>query len=458
MGGTAGAAQAKSTKTTDKATTSKATVVQKEKYITRSGFVGMLHKTLNIQICYFRAPDITEIYDDVKKDAPYADMLYDLATLGIIDCKGSFNPNGALTREEMVHFVINGYNYVYNTRLDTGDIQGAESRVEKVKAFKAKISAKKFNDSNKVKTAYVGDVKMAAELGLILGKANGAFGPKDKATVTAAKIVIERLSNLLDTLLGTGKPSGKIGVGVYPSIVNEGGTFKMELTLVNGTPSDVVISHNSGMKYDFALLDSSKQELYRWSDGKFFVQALTKGLNDTIMKSGEKKVFSETLDMNEYSDAISKAKYFVAYIKGVSDQFGVIQEGYEIKIDTANEKAVSVEASYDFNNPDIFKMKIRITNNSEHAITIQTSGQKYDFKLLDSKRNILYTWSADKMFLMMIIDLAIEPGKSVEFVEELNSANFKDTIDKAKYMQAYIAGSSDDFKINTEGYEITLKK
>ena len=82
-----------------------------DKAISRSEFVRLLHKALGIQIAYFKATDIAEFYDDVKNTDAYASDLYDLVTTNIIDYKVHFKPNSTITREEMVHFIMNAYKY-----------------------------------------------------------------------------------------------------------------------------------------------------------------------------------------------------------------------------------------------------------------------------------------------------------------------------------------------------------
>jgi len=39
--------------------------------------------------------------------------------------------------------------------------------------------------------------------------------------------------------------------------------------------------------------------------------------------------------------------------------------------------------------------------------------------LLDENKEIIYTWSADKIFIMMETQTVIDPGKTVEFADEL---------------------------------------
>jgi len=103
-------------------------------------------------------------------------------------------------------------------------------------------------------------------------------------------------------------------------------------------------------------------------------------------------------------------------------------------------------------------MKLKLKNTSDGDITINhSSGQKFDFKLLDKNKEILYTWSADKGFIGVLTETVIDAGKTVEFEEKLDMENYKDVIGKAKYLKAYIVGTSEDCDIEKDGYEIEIK-
>ncbi|MCX7711136.1 MAG: BsuPI-related putative proteinase inhibitor [Clostridia bacterium] len=104
------------------------------------------------------------------------------------------------------------------------------------------------------------------------------------------------------------------------------------------------------------------------------------------------------------------------------------------------------------------ELKLTITNLSKEPVVIQhTSGQKYDFALLDADRNVIYRWSADKLFLMAETTTLIEAEKTVEFTETLNEELYAGIKDHLKYMTAYIVGDSDSFKNNSLGYELIIQ-
>jgi len=99
------------------------------------------------------------------------------------------------------------------------------------------------------------------------------------------------------------------------------------------------------------------------------------------------------------------------------------------------------------------KMTLTIENRSGKTVTINhTSGQKFDFKLFDEKGENLYTWSADKQFTLALETTKIKAGESVRYEAVLESGIYDTIKDRIASMKAYIAGTSDDFFIDTEGY------
>ena len=392
----------------------------------RSEFIAALHKTLDIEVDYFKAPDINEFFSDVKNDDWFASQLYDLAVLNIVDDRENFRPEVQITREEMVNYLINGYRYKFDI------------------AFAELDESTDYSDDENIDQNYKKAVKEATKLGFIRGKGKNIFDPKGKATRAEALVVLEKL---LDSLENVKEKKVVVETGYEKSAKS----FIMKLRITNNTDKNITINHTSGQKFDFKLLDEKREILYTWSMDKMFIMALT----DTVIEAGKSVEFSAELDMEGFGDVVNKAKYLQGFITGTSEDFKIDVNGYEKEINgesTEKEKKVVVETDYE-KTAKSFKMKLKITNNTDRDITIQTSGQKYDFKLLDEKREILYTWSMDKSFIMILMDMVIEAGKSVEFTEELDMESFGDIVNKAKYLQGFIAGTSEDFKIDVNGYE-----
>ncbi len=115
-----------------------------------------------------------------------------------------------------------------------------------------------------------------------------------------------------------------------------------------------------------------------------------------------------------------------------------------------------IKPSFEMNSSGL-TMKVSITNVSDKPIVFNhSSGQKFDFTLLDSNGKELYRWSDGRFFTMMLTSTTIEAGKTVEFSELLEQGTFGGIKDRVKYMKAYIVGNSDDFGINPDGYLIEV--
>ncbi len=276
----------------------------------RSEFAAALYKTLGIEINYIKAPDINEFFDDVKNDDWFASQLYDLAVLNIIDDRGKFRPEAQITREEMVNYIINGYNYKLNTVIDE-----LEDYTD-------------FSDDKNIDKKYRKAVKKATKLGFIRGKGKNLFDPKGITTRAEALVVLEKLLVNLEAIKDEVKENKEMKVVVEPGYEMSDKAFKMKLKVTNNTDKNITINHTSGQKFDFKLLDENKEILYTWSMDKMFIMMLT----NTVIEAGKSIEFSDELVMESFKDVISKAKYLQGFIAGSSSDFKINNEGYEIKI------------------------------------------------------------------------------------------------------------------------------
>lgn len=275
-----------------------------DKPITRSEFVLLLHKALDIKASYLGEPDITELYDDVSKEDLFASELYDLAASGIISRRGSFRPHEALPREEMIHYIINALKEVTN---------GDYAIIQMMPA--------PFADDEIISLEYKDNIIEAVLLKIIYGRSGNMLYPREGATRAEAAVVVGRLMDTLDNLKG--EP-----VEVTPSVEADDDGIKMGLTIVNNSGQPITINHSSGQKYDFVLLDSERNALYRWSADKAFIAALT----TTVIEAGATLEFTELLEGEAYDGIKDEVKYMTAYIVGTSEAFSVNQEGYEAEI------------------------------------------------------------------------------------------------------------------------------
>ena len=264
------------------------------KAITRSEFAVMLHKALDIQIDYF---------DDVKQEATYATALIDLVTANIIDGKGNFKPESTLSREEMVHYIMNAYKYKMGDTFAYIKIKGGF-----------------FTDHNDIMPIYSGDVDLAAYSKLIVGAGKNLFHPKSIATRAEAAVVVSKLVSIVE--------KQNSDIEIKPSVSIKDDSLEMKVSITNNSKNSVIFNHSSGQKFDFVLLDSDKNIIYRWSDGRAFTMMLT----SSSIEAGKSIEYSAILDGDQYKDIKDKIVYLNAYVIGSSDSFSINTEGYEIKL------------------------------------------------------------------------------------------------------------------------------
>lgn len=106
---------------------------------------------------------------------------------------------------------------------------------------------------------------------------------------------------------------------------------------------------------------------------------------------------------------------------------------------------------------DSITMKVVIKNSAKKSFKIKnTSGQQYDFQLLDANKKVLYTWSADKMFVSALSTTTVKAGKTVVYSETLTGEAYQAIKDKIVYVRAYITGESRF--VSKKGYCAKVRK
>lgn len=272
------------------------------KAITRSEFVTMLHNALDIHIDYLAAPDIKDYFDDVDQKSDYTYALIDLVTAGILDDESNtFNPNATLTREQMIHYIMNAYKYKMGDRYALINIKPAS-----------------FKDVDKITPVYSGEVARAQHYKLIAGVGKNMFNPKDNSTRAEAAVVISKLMALLE--------KQTVDIAIVPGITQNTDSLVMRISITNKSQKKVTFNRSSGQKFEFVLYDAADKELYKWSEGKAF----TMMLETSVIEAGKSVEYSAVLDGDQYKEIKDKIAYMKAYVLGSSDEFTINPNGYEV--------------------------------------------------------------------------------------------------------------------------------
>lgn len=89
------------------------------------------------------------------------------------------------------------------------------------------------------------------------------------------------------------------------------GKLHLEMRLTNRSAHDMVFSHKDGQMYDFTLTDRKGREVWRWSDGMSFTQALT----TSSIPAGEAVVYSADIERKAYRKFKEDAVFVNMYVK-----------------------------------------------------------------------------------------------------------------------------------------------
>mgnify|MGYP000863934312 CR=1 FL=1 len=269
------------------------------KAITRIEFARLIHEALDININYFRAPDIQEIFSDVSNDEAGAMELYDLVTTGIVKDKELFRPHDILRRDEMIHYVMNAVRYATDGNY-----------------FVILMMPEPFDDEDLMIKEYKNDVTEAVLLGIIKGRGNNMLYPAHATTRAEAVVAISRMLDAVRRFAA---------VDVSAEAIPGKDSIEMKLTIVNNTKKPVTINHSSGQQFDFQLLDDEFNVLYTWSADKLFSMMLS----ETVIDVGDSVEFSATLDGDQYASIKDRIYLLKGFIKGTSESFEIREFGYE---------------------------------------------------------------------------------------------------------------------------------
>jgi hypothetical protein len=188
---------------------------------------------------------------------------------------------------------------------------------------------------------------------------------------------------------------------------------------------------------------------------------------DYTMKMFEESNFADADKItSEYSDAISEAKHHKIIIGNGNNDFNPKKSASRAEFATAlvrvsdflSSKNIQIEVKPEaIVKENSIEMKIIVKNNSEEDICIEFhSGQRFEFQLLDADKNVLWTWSANKMFIQVLSTLELKAGETVEFSDTISEDEYSEIKDKIVYFRAYITGGSSF--INRQGYEVELSR
>ncbi len=146
-----------------------------DKWTTRAEFIAMLMRALKIEA----EGELT--FTDIRPGSWYEEAIASAVGAGIVTGKSDsiFDPNGRMTREEMVTVMMRAYRVLKGTDLN-------------------ETEASAFNDEAAVASWGLNAVRAAASLQIIQGRTPSLFAPKETATRAEAVIMLTRIMNEMD--------------------------------------------------------------------------------------------------------------------------------------------------------------------------------------------------------------------------------------------------------------------
>jgi hypothetical protein len=81
------------------------------------------------------------------------------------------------------------------------------------------------------------------------------------------------------------------GLGADLTVRSSGSEITFALNVVNNTKKNVELTFPTGQTHDFVVIDSVGRELWRWSEGRMFTQAL----RNKLLGRGESLELAETM-------------------------------------------------------------------------------------------------------------------------------------------------------------------
>lgn len=226
---------------------------------------------------------------------------------------------------------------------------------------------------------------------------------------------------------------------VTAGIIESGGNFRPNEPLLREEMIHWTINalnHKTGGNYPVILMMPAPFDDDADIDEAYHGNIVTAVLLKLINGRGDNRLFPK--------DGATRAEAVTVVYRLMT-----LQAGYDAE--------VGVHASALRSQDGSIRMSLTIRNQTDAPILIShTSGQKFDFKLFDTKGNNVYTWSADKLFIAALTETGIGAGEEIVFSDTIDGGT-NELISTVVSMKAYIVGASEDFMIEVEGYEAQVR-
>ena len=118
--------------------------------------------------------------------------------------------------------------------------------------------------------------------------ARGSFAGNEDKTIASKRTAVDE-KEILATTFNIVRPSG------------EDEALRFTLRIVNNTKKMVEIQFPDGQTHDFVVNDSTGKEVWRWSEGRMFTQAM----RSKTLKGKDNTVFEESWEPRDHHGAFT---------------------------------------------------------------------------------------------------------------------------------------------------------
>ncbi|HHW30276.1 MAG TPA: hypothetical protein GXX20_01160 [Clostridiaceae bacterium] len=197
----------------------------------------------------------------------------------------------SLSREAVVHELVKIW--AEKTGIDLNDI--------------AVIQMLIYSDTHEIDSRYNHSVTLAYMKKIAIGKGSGIFDPKANVTYGELAALISNTDRAIKNEIDSEKQNiseGKFETRGNYEIKDDKVVFDFEL--INHYTESKQIKFGSGQQFEISITDENREEVYRYSDDKFFTMALLfKDINP-----GESLQWQDEWDMtNKEGEKVAPGKY-----------------------------------------------------------------------------------------------------------------------------------------------------
>lgn len=297
-------------------------------------------------------------------------------------------------------------------------------------------------------------IERYASMGIIKGLGNGTFKPDLKITRTQFFAMLHRGLDIQNRYFAAPDITK-----IYKDTKNE----DWYATLVYDLHTNGIIDDKDFLRGNELI---TREEMAHYA-----VNAFKNAKGEEIGKTDNDAI--EVRDINQSTKRYVEDIYFAYGVKIVSGKPGGIfdpkglstrAEGLFVvnnlleAIGYNNIESLKIEPSYTIDSNGL-NMTLKVVNQGSKPLILEhTSGQKYDFELLDADKKSIYKWSDGKMFTQMLENTNISKANSLEFSEMLSYKGNEGIIESSRYLVCYLKGSIESQSISTSGYMLELIK